>query len=106
MAVLALARVDTSSSSVDINFKMTLVFQECHTDIGQCVTNVRVSDSGLTGDVGKLAALTGLTSLAVDPNTQVSGSVEPLKALTQLTELTLSKLDVSGSVEPLRALHI
>ena len=44
-----------------------------------------------------------LTSLRLR-STDVSGSVEPLAALTQLTYLGLHSTDVSGSVEPLAAL--
>jgi hypothetical protein len=59
--------------------------------------------SGLTGDVGQLAALTQLTRM-VAYSTQISGDVGQLAALTQLTYLHLQSTQVSGDVGTLAAL--
>jgi hypothetical protein len=44
-------------------------------------------NTSLTGDVGELVALTLQLTHLNQGSTNVSGSVEPLKALTQLTNL-------------------
>jgi hypothetical protein len=60
------------------------------------------SKSAVTGDVGHLAACTGLTTLIL-VDTGVSGEVAPLAALTGLTHLNLGDTGVSGNVAPLAA---
>ena len=59
----------------------------------------------MTGSVEPLAALTQLRELWLH-TTGVTGSVEPLGSLTQLTELRLQRTRVTGSVEPLAALSL
>ena len=58
---------------------------------------------GLTGLVEPLASLTQLTHLSLS-RTGVTGSVEPLASLTRLTYLSLYHTGVTGSVEPLASL--
>eukprot|EP01043_Picozoa_sp_COSAG02_P088437 COSAG02_NODE_25555_length_655_cov_0.998201_1_plen_158_part_10 len=62
-----------------------------------------VGSTGLTGSIEPLAALTQLRELWLQ-NTEVTGSVEPVAALTQLEQLCLYDTGVTGSVEPLASL--
>jgi hypothetical protein len=57
--------------------------------------SIHVDTDELTGAVGPLAVLTGLTSLGLG-FTKVSGDVGPLAALTGLTFLYLEDTNVTG----------
>eukprot|EP01043_Picozoa_sp_COSAG02_P045707 COSAG02_NODE_4207_length_5627_cov_5.695731_6_plen_658_part_00 len=71
---------------------------------GGRVTQLRLSSTGVTGSVEPLAALSQLQVLVVSVNAGVTGSVEPLAALSQLETLKLDHTNVAGSVESLTAL--
>eukprot|EP01046_Picozoa_sp_COSAG06_P053474 COSAG06_NODE_9256_length_1945_cov_2.793608_1_plen_506_part_10 len=82
-------------SSGDCDVSCSCSAKQLH-DTSQC----DLAGASVSGSVEPLAALTQLTYLRVD-DTSVSGSVEPLAALTQLEHLDLGWTSVSGSVEPL-----